>query len=168
VYTHYAAGKGQFKAQQTYLKQLTAEQADKLFNEVWGALETLLGDYRTQAQQELRNLADKSVNEVKLALRFWLRGGFAIGAGDTITKIRYIVRTWDEEWHQPELDPDHEFNRDLGIPETLSIDDLGQDHSTLSINGVNYFDAIKPGNNGPKPHEPACSLASVLAELAKA
>lgn len=87
------------------------------------------------------------------------------GSRGATVQIQKLVSDWRDEWMFPQTDPNHVFRKQLSIPESLTVEDLGPNHVAVSSRGVNYYDAIKKNGEQRSVTNDLPDLQSVLDEL---
>lgn len=127
------------------LLKAIGEHVLKIFQQIWLALRTSLNKHKAEARKELNQLSKKAVEEVKTALSCRLHTKRRRLSGDTASEARGIVHSWSTEWRFPRLDPTHVFQQELGVPDTITVNDLGVDHPLMAYDDVSYFDLVSQG-----------------------
>ncbi|KAL2208009.1 hypothetical protein CC79DRAFT_1368865 [Sarocladium strictum] len=145
--TRCVSGAGSFQKRQEFLKHKALTAHDRMFRAVWDTLSRMLKAVQAEAKHELRALPAKVMAEVKSVFHLRLNAETTDDAGDTVSEVDGIAHRWKKEWSFPLTNDDHVFKQQLGIPETISLQDFGKAHPVVSSNGVNYFDTIESGND---------------------
>lgn len=144
------------------------EISDLVFQNVWDALTDTLCRYQKQAQLALQKLADKAINESKASIHLRANKGHSEEAGDAIPSLLSLAVLWTDDWTYPQLDSNHVLTQRLWIPNQISLDDLGKNHSVMSSRGVNYYDKIENLGQIQESDTAEHSVDEILKELASA